>query len=41
MPEGNHENNTNQFGQKRNLNSELSEYDSSVMNFDRRCALFI
>ena len=39
MTERNHEKNPNQFGQHRDVNSELSEYDFSVMNFDRRYAL--
>ena len=38
MTEGNHEKNQNQFGHYRDLNSELSEYESSAMNFERRCA---
>ena len=38
MTEGNHEKNHNQFGQHRDLNSEISEFDSRVMNFYRRCA---
>ena len=41
MTEGNHEKNPNQFGQKRDLNSELSKYEFSVFYFDRRCSLFI
>ena len=41
MTEGNHEKNLNQFGQKQDLNSELSEHKASVMNFDRCCALCI
>ena len=41
MTEGNHEKNTNEFGQHRDLNSELSEYESSAMNFDRRYVLCI
>ena len=41
MTEGNHKKNSNQFGQSRDLNLELSEYESSVMNFDQRCALCI
>ena len=41
MTEGNHEKNPNEFGQHRDLNSELSEYESSVINFDRRYALCI
>ena len=41
MTRGNHEKNPNQFSQHWDLNSELSEYESSVMNFDRRCALCI
>ena len=38
MTERNHEKNPNQFGQNGDLNSELSEYESSVMNFDRKYA---
>ena len=41
MTEGNHEKNPSQFGQHQDLNSELSEYESSVTNFDRRCTLCI
>ena len=41
MTEGNHENNHNPFDQHRNFNSEFSEYETSVMNFDRRYALCI
>ena len=41
MAEGNHEKYTNHFGQHRDLNSELCEYEFSVMNFDRRYALCI
>ena len=41
MTEENHEKNPDQFGQHRDLDSELSEYLSSVMNFDRRYALCI
>ena len=41
MIEGNHEKNPNQLRQDRDLTSELSEYESSVMNFDRRYALCI
>ena len=41
MTEVNHEKNLNQFGQHLDLNSELSEYESSVMNFDRCYALCI
>ena len=41
MTEGNHEKNLNPFGQHRDLNSEFSEYESTVMNFDQRYALFI
>ena len=36
MTEGNHEMNPNQFDQYRDLNTELSEYESSVMNFDSK-----
>ena len=39
MPEGNHEKKSNEGGQNRDLNSELTEYESSLMNFDRRCVL--
>ena len=41
MTEGNHEKNPNHFGQQRDLNFKLSEYESSAMNFDRRYALCI
>ena len=41
MSEGNHEKNPNQFGQNRVLNSELSEWESSVMNFDQVFGLYI
>ena len=41
MTEGKHEKNPNQFGEHRNLNSDLSEYEFSVMNFDRRYAQYI
>ena len=41
MTEGNHEKNPNHFGQNWDLNSELSEYESSVMNFGQRSALYI
>ena len=41
MTEGNHKKNHNQFGQNWDSNSELSEYKSSVMNFDWHCALCI
>ena len=41
MTEENHGKNPNQFGQYRDLNSELSEYESSVKNFDRCYALCI
>ena len=33
--------NPDQFGQNRDLNTELSEYEYSVMNFDHRYALYI
>ena len=36
MIEENHGKNPNQFGEHQDLNSKLSEYESSVMNFDRR-----
>ena len=39
--EGNHEKNPNQFGQYQDLNWELSDYESSVMNFDRDYALYV
>ena len=41
MTEGNHGKNPNQFGQQRDLNLELSEYESSAMNFDQSYALCI
>ena len=41
MTEGDHEKNSNQLGQNLNLNSELSEYEFSVMNFDRPSGLCI
>ena len=41
MIEGNHEKNPNQFVQHQDLNSELSEYESNVMNFDWCYALCI
>ena len=41
ITDGNHEKNHNQFGQHRDLNSELPEYEYNVMNFDRCYALFI
>ena len=41
MTEGNHEKKHKQFGQHRDLNAELPEYETSVMNFDRRYALRI
>ena len=41
MTEGNQEKKPNQFGQHWDLNSELFEYESSVMNFNRRWALCI
>ena len=41
MTERNCEKNLNHFCQNRDLNSELSEYEPSVMNFDLRCALCI
>ena len=41
MTEGNHENNPNYFGQPRDLKPKPFEYDSNVMNFDRRYALCI
>ena len=41
MTEGNHEKNTKQFGHHRDLNSELSDYESSVMNFYHRYAVCI
>ena len=39
MTEGNLKNNSNQLGQHQDLNSVLSEYESSVMNFNLRYAL--
>ena len=39
MTEGNQEKNPNQLGQHQDLNSELSEYESSVMNFYQHYAL--
>ena len=33
MSEGNQEKNPNQFGQRRDLNSKLSEYESNAVNF--------
>ena len=41
MTEGNHEKNPNQFGQHQDFNSGLLEYESSVMNVDRRYALHV
>ena len=41
MTEGNHKKNPNLFGQHQDLNSDLTEYESSVMNFDQRYALCI
>ena len=41
MSEGNHEMNSNQFGQYRDFNPELRGYGSSVMNFDWCYALSI
>ena len=41
MTDGNYEINSIKFGQHRDLNSEHSEYESSVMNFDRCYALCI
>ena len=41
MSEGNHEKNSDLFDQHRDFNSELSEYECSMMNFDWRYALFI
>ena len=41
MTEGNHKKNSNQFGQHRELNLELYEYETSVMNFDRCYVLCI
>ena len=41
MTEGNHEKNPNQLDQNQDLNTEFSEYESTVMNFDRRCSLCI
>ena len=35
----NYEKNPNQFDQNRDLNLELSEYESSVYNVDGRCVL--
>ena len=41
MTEGNHEKKHKQFGQHRDLNAELPEYETSVMNLYRRYALCI
>ena len=41
MTDENLEKKSNQFGLNRDLNSELSEFEFSVMNFDRFCALCV